>query len=450
MSDAFESVTDRVRARVDPDPEERKRLGESAAALIARAEAAICELPVEADVLQVGSTARGTWTSGDRDIDIFIRFSPTLSREQLEQHGLQVGWSVLPDGREEFAEHPYVTGEHAGFAVDVVPCFGVERASAIQSAVDRTPFHTEYVASRLDPQLAGEVRLTKGFLKGIGVYGSDLRTRGLSGYLTELLVLEYGGFRSFIDAVAGWELPITIDPERHGARTFDAVLVVVDPTDPERNVAAACSTTNVARLIHHARAFRDDPTTDRFEPDDPDPLVPEAMATELDRRETTPVAVYFEAPDLVDDQLYPQLERSLGGIRDELHRRGFDPIRAGAFANTTHAALFVECAVCERPAIERHEGPPVDAGEHATAFYEQYGERAVYGPFIEGDRYVVERDREFKSVRTLLEQQLFSVALGVDVETALREGYDVLLGEETTPLADAFGRELARYFDPKP
>lgn len=449
MSDAFDAVTDRVRSRVDPDPTERERLEETAAVLITSAEAAVEELPVSADVLQVGSTARDTWTSGDRDIDVFVRFPPDLSRDQLEQYGLQVGWSVLPDGREEFAEHPYVTGERSGFGVDVVPCFAVETASAIQSAVDRTPFHTEYVAARLDPATAGAVRLAKGFLRGIGVYGSDLRTQGFSGYLTELLVLEYGDFRSFIDSVAQWQLPVIIDPETHGERSFDTQLVVIDPTDPQRNVAAVCSERNVARLIHHARAFRDEPTTDRFVPDDPDPLSQEEMQTQLSRRETTPVAVQFDAPDLVDDQLYPQLDRSLGGLRDELDRRGFDPIRAVAFADE-HAVLFLECAVADRPAIERHQGPPVDAGEHARGFYEKYAGTEVYGPFIHDDRYVVERPRELTSAHSVLEQRLFSVALGVDVEDALREEHEILIGAQTATLAEEFGTEFARYFDPKP
>lgn len=449
MSDAFDAVTDRVRSRVDPDPTEQERLSEAAAALIARAEAAIAELPVSADVLQVGSSARDTWTSGDRDIDVFIRFPPDLAREQLERYGLRVGWEVLPDGREEFAEHPYVTGERSGFGVDIVPCFAVESASEIQSAVDRTPFHTEYVAARLDPETAGAVRLAKGFLRGIGVYGSDLRTRGFSGYLTELLVLEYGDFRSFVNAVAEWQLPITIDPQAHSERSFDAVLVVIDPTDPERNVAAVCSEQNVARLIHHARAFRDNPTTDRFVPDDPDPLSRAEMQAQISCRATTPVAVRFDAPELVDDQLYPQLDRSLGGLHDELDRQGFDPIRAAMFARE-HAVLFVECEITDRPAVERHQGPPVDAGEHARGFYEKYAESEAYGPFIDGDRYVVERPREITSVRSVLEERLFSVALGVDIEDALREGHEILIGAQTAVLAEEFGTEFGRYFDPKP
>lgn len=449
MSDEFGSVTDRVREHVDPGPEERERLAEVAATLIEHANTAVSELPVSADILQVGSTARRTWTSGDRDIDVFVRFPPDLPREKLESYGLQVGWSVLPDGREEFAEHPYVTGEQAGFAVDVVPCYAVESASEIRSAVDRTPFHSEYVDARLDPELAGEVRLAKGFLKGIGIYGSDLKTKGFSGYLTELLVLEYGSFRSFVEATSEWRLPVELDPEEHGTRSFDDPLVVIDPTDPERNVAAVCSQTNVARLIHHARAFRNDPETDRFIPTDLDPLERAGMQSELACRETTPVAVRFNAPDLVDDQLYPQLERSLGGVCGELDRRGFDTLRAAAFADDS-AVLFVECETTVRPAIERHEGPPVYASEHASDFYEQYADSDVYGPFVEGERYVVERPREFTSARTLLAEAIFSVALGVAVEESLREGYEVLVGQETTELTAEFGTELARYFHPKP
>lgn len=455
MSDEFGTVTDRVREHVDPGPEERERLNEVAAMLIANAENTVADLPVSADVLQVGSTARGTWTSGDRDIDVFVRFPPGLSREKLESYGLRVGWSVLPDGREEFAEHPYVTGERDGFAVDVVPCYAVERASEIRSAVDRTPFHSEYVAGRLgsdantDLDLASEVRLAKGFLKGIGIYGSDLKTKGFSGYLTELLVLEYGSFRSFIETAAEWRLPVELDPEGHGTRSFDDPIVVIDPTDPERNVAAVCSQTNVARLIHHARAFRNDPETDRFVRADFDPLGRAEMENELEYRETTPVAVRFDAPELVDDQLYPQLERSLGGVRGELDRRGFDTLRGRVFADDS-AVLFVECETTVRPAIERHEGPPVYASEHASDFYEQYADSEAYGPFVEGERYVVERPREFTTVRSLLTEAIFSVALGVAIEDALREGYEVLVGRETTALTEEFGTELASYFNPKP
>ncbi|MFC6716245.1 CCA tRNA nucleotidyltransferase [Natrialbaceae archaeon GCM10025810] len=449
--DDLEAVLATVRERVEPDDDERAALREIAETLLERAENAATELCPDADVMQVGSTARDTWIAGDRDIDVFVRFPADLEREPLERYGLEVGHATLPDGHEEYAEHPYVKGEYEGFDVDVVPCFRLESATDIRSAVDRTPFHTRYLQERLDDDLAGDVRLTKQFMKGIGVYGSDLRTRGFSGYLTELLVLEYGGFRPLVEAAADWHPPVRLDPEDHGRASFTDPLVVIDPTDPERNVAAVCDAENVARFQHYARDLLENPRTDLFEPVEFDPLTESNLLAHLERRGTTPVAVRFDAPDLVEDQLYPQLYKSLEGITTGLDDRGFDVFRAETVTDET-AVVFVELAVADRPALERHEGPPVHVQGHAQGFYKVYADDPdAYGPFIDGDRYATEREREFTTARAFLESdRLFDVGLGAHVETALEDGYDVLVGEEVTALLPEFGVELAQYFEPRP
>ncbi|WP_256391916.1 CCA tRNA nucleotidyltransferase [Natronoarchaeum rubrum] len=453
MSDAedFETAVAAVREEVDPSAAERERMESVAAELRERAGRAIAALPVDADVLQVGSTARGTWISGDRDVDVFVRFPTDLDREELEEHGLAVGHSVLPEGHEEYAEHPYVKGTVEGFDVDLVPCYDVNDAAAIRSAVDRTPFHTEYVAARLDDDLAADVRLAKQFLTGIGAYGSDLRTRGFSGYLTELLVLEYGGFRELVEAAAEWHPPVEIDPEDHGEETFDDPLVVIDPTDPGRNVAAVLSPENIARLQHYARELLAEPREELFFPAALDPLSTGDAEAAIADRGTIPVAIRFAAPDVVEDQLYPQLARSLDGVTEELDRRGFDVVRSTAVA-ADRAVLLVELGVAERPTIERHEGPPVHVRDHATGFYEKYvDDPDAYGPFIHEGRYVVEREREFRTAAAFLESdRLLDVRLGTHIESALEEEYDVLVGDDVATLAEEFGVELARYFDPTP
>ncbi|MFU1779862.1 CCA tRNA nucleotidyltransferase [Haloarcula japonica] len=466
MSDEFDAVVDAVRARVSPTDDERAQLQRVADAVMADAEAAIADLPVEAEVVQVGSTARGTWTAGDRDVDVFVCFPPSLDRETLEEYGLAVGHDVLPDGREEYAEHPYVVGEREGYAVDLVPCYAVEDATEIQSAVDRTPFHTRYLQERLDDDSAGEVRVAKQFLKGIGVYGSDLRTRGFSGYLTELLVLEYGDFRAFLEAVSDCHPPVRLDPEDHGSETFDDPLVVIDPTDPERNVAAVLSETNVATLQHYARDLLAEPRASLFTEDDPDPFVAADVEAAVSRRETTPVALRFAAPDVVDDQLWPQLRKSLSGLCSELDRRGFEVLRSVAFveddsgseempANESQerdAVLLLEFAVAKRPAVERHEGPPVHVREHASGFFGKYDDDPeVAGPFIDGDRYVVERPRAFTTATGFLSSDaVYDVGLGPRIESALKSGYEVLVGTDIAALADGFGVDLASYFEPNP
>ena len=441
-------VLARVDARVRPDDDERTRLAAVAERLTDRARDALAAREVDGDVVRVGSTARDTWLSGDRDLDLFVRFPTDRSREALERLGLAVGHDVLPDGHEEYAEHPYVKGTVEGFDVDLVPCYDVERATEARSAVDRSPFHTAWLDGRVDG-LTADVRAAKQLLSAVGAYGSDLRTRGFSGYLTELLVVVHGGFPGFVDAAADWHPPVRYDPADHGTREFDDPLVVVDPTDPERNVAAVCVPEQVARVQHHARSLRDRPRVEAFFADPPAPLSAAAVRDHLERRGTTPVAVVFDAPDIVPDQLYPQLRRSLRGVRAALDRGGFAPLRASTFADE-RAVLLVECATAEVAAVERHEGPPVAVADHAAGFLEAHGDDPdTYGPFLDGDRYVVERPRDDTRPADLLrDDALFDVALGAHVETALHEGYTVLDGTDVAALADEFGRALARQFEP--
>jgi len=462
-SDELEAVLARVRDRAVPEPEERERLRAVAGELAERAREAIADLPVDADVVQVGSTARGTWVSGDRDIDLFVRFDADLDRAQLEEYGLAVGHAVLPDGHEEYAEHPYVKGTYEGFDVDLVPCHDVETAAELVSAVDRTPFHDAYLSARLNEELAADVVLAKAFLKGIGAYGSDLRTEGFSGYLTELLVLELGGFVPLVESARSWHPPVEFDPEGHAEATFDDPLVVVDPTDPTRNVAAVLSAANAARFQHYARELLAAPREALFEPDDLEPLDAAGVRDHLDRRETTPVAVVFDAPDLVDDQLWPQLRRSLDGIVRGLNAHGFDVLRSQAMVGDdraeeesgggVRAALYAELEVAERPAVQRHEGPPVAVRKHAASFYESYADDVdpeTYGPFIDGNRYVVEREREFTTVRAYLESEAAGdVALGAQVERAFAER-DVLVGDAVATLAPTFGTTLREFYEPHP
>jgi tRNA nucleotidyltransferase (CCA-adding enzyme) len=268
---------------------------------------------------------------------------------------------------------------------------------------------------------------------------------------------------------------VEFDPEGHAERTFDDPLVVVDPTDPTRNVAAVLSATNLARFQHYARELLAAPSEDLFEPEVPEPLEPSEVRAHLDRRGTTPVAVVFDAPDVVDDQLWPQLRRSLAGTVGGLNDRGFDVLRARAMTDAapdgdeasgdglgasadgagspTRAALYAELEVAERPAVERHEGPPVAVRKHAASFYESYVDDVdpgTYGPFVDGERYVVEREREFSTVRAYLESDAATdVALGARVEPAF-EDRDVLVGEAVATLAPAFGRPLREFYEPRP
>src|SRR5208337_5425101 len=164
---------------------------------------------------------------------------------------------------EKYAEHPYINAVIDDVDVDLVPCYNVASAERIQSAVDRTPFHTRYITDKING-LIDDVLLLKRFAKAGGIYGSDGMTEGFSGYLCELLVLRYGGFTPLLQAASEWRLHTLIDQEDHGAKEFSEPLIVIDPVDPRRNVAAAVSLDRMAEFVEIARGYREAPSEKFF------------------------------------------------------------------------------------------------------------------------------------------------------------------------------------------
>lgn len=451
MNDAVDDVLAAVAAEITPDEAERQEMWQATEELLERTRSALKDRDITADVVHVGSTARNTWISGDRDIDIFVRFPPDIDRETLRDHGLSIGRAVLPDGEATYAEHPYITGTYNGFDVDIVPCLDVPDASEAKTAVDRTPFHNAYVDERLDEAGAREVRLAKAFTAGFDAYGSNLRTRGFGGYLLELLILEFGSLQALLEDAADWKPPVEFDPADHGTTSFEDALVMIDPTDPERNVAAVVTAQNVARLQHYARSFLDTPDVSFFESTQRQPFTVADLDAELARRQTSLFGVVIDRPDLVDDQLYPQLRKTKNGLVELVDRAGFNVVRATAGASAERILILIECAHTARPAIEHHVGPPVSLRPHAERFLEAYEDQDVYGPFIEDDRYIVERERHVTEARELLASDaVFDAALGDHLATAMKDGYEVYQDDELAECVETFAAAFAAYFDPRP
>jgi len=65
---------------------------------------------------------------------------------------------------------------------------------------------------------------------------------------------------------------------------------------------------------------------------------------------------------------------------------------------------------------------------------------------------VVERPREWTDAAAYLDSDaIFEVGLGVHVESALQDSYDLLVGgEEVAGLVDTVGAGLTDYLDPRP
>ena len=207
----------------------------------------------------VGSIAKGTYLEGT-DIDIFLVFQKGTN---LKEEGLAIARKILPEGKELYAQHPYLRGEIKGVGIDLVPCFAIDKSTESISAVDRTPFHTDWVVSNITG-LENEVRLTKQFLKAIGAYGANSAIGGFSGYLVEILCIKYGGFLNLIKELSQWRPPVIIDEIKNAP---DSPIMICDPVDHKRNVAAGVTLKGLGTAILASKSFIDKPSMNFFYPE---------------------------------------------------------------------------------------------------------------------------------------------------------------------------------------
>ncbi len=430
-------IRSEVLKRVKPNEDNIKNMNKVASELVQRVNKSAAKMGPNAHAMLVGSAARGTWIRSERDIDIFVLFPEVLSREELEQQGMAIARDVAGStGKERFAEHPYVTMRFKEFDVDLVPCYDLKDTRKIKSAVDRTPHHQKYVEGRLTPQLAEEVLLLKQFAYGAGVYGAELKTQGFSGYLCELLILHYGSFEKLVYGASGWGLGKIIDiGKRYRDESESQVLferqqlLVIDPVDPTRNVAAAVSLQNFTIFVRACQDYNKRASLNFFFPNKVIPLGPSELDRTLKTRNTRLFCLTFRSPDVVPDVLYPQLRKTEKTLTTRLAQLGFEVLRSDVWANS-NAVIILELRVSKLPRVRTRVGPPLRMTVDRFILEHINSPDKLAGPFVDPvGRIVFELKRKQTSALDVLKDVLTErTAFGKNVAEAVGVGYEIIEG----------------------
>ena len=444
----IETIRANILSRIKPSDDEKIRLDQLAKSIISRIDAIGESEGIDIKGILVGSSARRTWISGEHDLDIFIMFPPDVEREYLEGKGLYVARKIAMQGErfeERYAEHPYIHAVFDGFDVDLVPAFNVKSAAEIRSAVDRTPFHNYYVSSRIEGS-EDEVLLLKQFQKGIGVYGSELKTRGFSGFLAELLVIQFGLFENVLKAACNWKAGISIDIEKHGTLIHRDPLVMIDPTDPARNVAAALSLDNLCVFIDKACEFLEKPDEKYFKVQIPGPLDDNEFRKIIHERGSSLIAIVFKVPDIVEDVLFPQLHKLEESVCEMLEKYDFKVYNSAVWANE-FAIVLLELESAKLPLVKKHTGPNVWGKDFAVSFKEKYNNSKTFSNiFIQDGRYMVEIPRKYSHSRKLVESELLKCGLGKHLAISIKKDFQVIENEELLNIRNEEWRKFLRGF----
>jgi tRNA nucleotidyltransferase (CCA-adding enzyme) len=355
--------------------------------------------------LLCGSIEKGTWLSKKNEADLFLLFKPSLSKKELEKKGLELAKKIIKAMKGNYvvayAEHPYLRGKIGKYQVDIVPCYEISNPEKIKSAVDRTPHHVKFVKANL--KNPDEVRLLKQFCKANRCYGADLKTRGFSGYICELLIIKYGSFLNLVKEASKWRAGHLISFSEADFKKFKTPLIVIDPVDRNRNVGAALSAESFYRFVKVCKDFIKKPSKDFFFMQETKPYSLKEVKKEFKKRGTRWYLISFERPDILDDILYPQLRRCMRSVERLLEQNGFKILRSDFYCNNDCVLVF-EMETWQVPKIMKNIGPDIYSS-HAEQFLKHYKESKV---FIEGENWVVETEREFTTMLHFLKDFLKS------------------------------------------
>lgn len=366
---------------ITPSTAEEAAMQARADALINAVNAACRAHGFDAQATIQGSVAKGTWLRGSVDLDCFVLLPPTAPESDLKRLAETVGEDVLTDPKRKYAQHPYLVGTFDGAQVDLVPAYAAETAAQIQSAVDRTPFHTEWVNTHLTSEQKSDLRLLKAWCKGTGIYGAETKIGGFSGYLLEVLVAWTGS----MDGVLSWLADHTPRVALGEDEVTDEVspLVVVDPVDPTRNCAAAVTKETLATAALAAQAYQAAPGKQFYHPAPPHRRdIPQRL--EADGHDWTGLLLHPQTDRL--DIVFPQFQRGGRMFAEGLDRDGFPVVRHHVTELDGVIAMQWLTKKVQLPLTLVQKGPRASKLENVEKFkakWQDHPDRA--GEFVEVD-----------------------------------------------------------------
>lgn len=355
-----------VLKKIKPGPAEQDRNFKAAESLMDRLRGVV---PPSVEIRLAGSLAKNTNLSSNNEFDIFMLFPRHYPHHEMTMLGLSYARRAFSGMRAEarYAEHPYLQVFHGSYHADIVPAYRIEEIGQKGSSVDRSSLHTDFVNSRLDSRGKDDVRLLKQFMKNFGIYGAELRVEGFSGYLCELLIIRHGSLLALLEAASDWKENPVIEIEGHTAAKFEARLVVIDPVDPGRNVAAVVAQTSLSRFMFESRRFANAPSEKLFFSKRQVRTPREIMAA-MKSRWTLCACVAFAAPKVVPDVLWPQLKKTSQAIARQLSEEDFSVFGAYHWSDGKTCAMLFELDRWELPKVRKAIGPKVAFGREAEKF----------------------------------------------------------------------------------
>ena len=447
MISGSQKIERMVLKKITPTTKEKKEINSIVNSLKKQVEKEIKKTTIPITIELVGSIAKDTFLRTSVDIDLFLLFPPHISREVLQQQGLSIGRAILENQEECFAEHPYIRGIYKGYKTEIVPCYKIEDTSQKLSAVDRTPFHTQYIKKHLKESQKKDVRLFKQFLKGIGCYGAEAEIEGFSGYLCEIMLVKYKTFQQVIEQAPLWQYGEKLYLKKGVYPDFSNPLIFIDPVDSERNVSSALSKEKFDLLQTACTAYQQQPRLTFFFPHEIKAWSMEKIKKEL--HEKNLIGVTFPKPEIIPENLYPQVRKALKAIKELCEQHDFRIIQSLFTIEKENIYIVLQPEKENLSKTVLHAGPPTRLKKNVHEFLKKWCDnpRTIHDPFEKNKRFYVEIEREYTNITKLLKNHVTQLSLGKNIDSMVMKKITVV--NKTELLRDDLRLFWTNVLDPR-
>ncbi len=371
-----------------------------------------------------GSYAKGTWLPEKADIDIFLKFKKSTPEKKFVTIAKKIGFDSMKKFNPyvRYSEHPYIEAHIKDTRVNVVPCYDVP-SGRWKSAADRSTFHTRFMLESLTGEMKNDVRLLKEFLKSNGVYGAEIAKQGFSGYVAEVLVWNFGSFEDVIKKISKIKLGQVIGK---ATKKFETPIVIMDPIDTNRNLAAAISTENIGKFVLACRAFLKKPSLSFFK---------SRPSSKKNLRDV--IVIKFNYTSRSPDIIWGQIKRAANALATQMEVEGFKVLRNGAATDEKkEAALFFVSQALEIEKKMVRQGP--------NFFSESDSEKFITKNFKKGEIMWIDNNGKILSLQKrqnndarvflndLLKNHLNKSGIPKGLKNDFKNGFKIIPGNKIT------------------
>ncbi len=368
----MKEILDNVLGSIKPTKEEEKEVFDKVDFILKKINNSIRD----AKAILGGSGIKGTWLKNAHDEDIFVCFDYTKYKNRSDELSDILEKKIKKKFKIKrlHGSRDYFQIKDKGSTVEIIPILGIKKADDAKNITDISPLHALWVNKH--KKLRDEMRLLKHFCKSNDLYGAESHIKGFSGYICEILVVNYGSFVNVLKSAVKWKEKDVIDVRKYFKkgevfRTLNSSklfspLIVIDPVQESRNAAAALSYEKFELFKKKAKEFLKKPSIKFFEKK-------EFSIEDIKKKAKKNLLIVFDVKpnsgkeDIVGCKLIKALET----IRKGIEKEDFKIINYGW--NWNKDAIFYFIIKKEKLSkMKIHDGPPLRAKDHVKIFKKMY------------------------------------------------------------------------------